>query len=45
MTICAPPRGTGLGSKLIEAMARALASKVEYDPSHNGVRAVLCGAL
>ena len=45
MTIGAPPRGTGLGSKLIEAMARALSSRVEYDSDHPGVRAVLCAAL
>lgn len=35
------PRGTGLGSKLIVAMARSLSSQLIYDPGHNGVRATL----
>ena len=35
------PRGTGLGSKLIVAMARSLSSRLVYDPSHGGVRATL----
>ncbi len=35
------PRGTGLGQRVIAAMARSLNSKVEYDPSHRGARAVL----
>ena len=34
-------RGTGLGQRVIAAMARSLNSKVEYDPSHRGARAVL----
>jgi two-component sensor histidine kinase len=37
----AAPRGTGLGSKLIAAMARSLSSELVYDPSHSGVRATL----
>lgn len=40
----APPQGTGLGSRLIVAMARALSSRVEYDRSYAGVRAVLSAA-
>lgn len=40
----APPQGTGLGSKLIVAMARALSSRVEYDHNHAGVRAFLSAA-
>jgi two-component sensor histidine kinase len=35
------PRGTGLGSKLIAAMAKSLAATVEYDTEHRGCRAVL----
>ncbi|WP_230482747.1 sensor histidine kinase [Sphingomonas sp. Leaf21] len=35
------PQGTGLGAKLIRAMAQSLQSAVEYDPTHSGVRAVL----
>ena len=35
------PRGTGLGSKLIKAMAKSLATSVDYDLSHSGVRASL----
>ncbi len=34
-------RGTGLGQRVIAAMARSLNSKVEYDPTHRGARAVL----
>ena len=37
----AVPRGTGLGTKLIRAMAQSLQSAVEYDHAHNGVRATL----
>ena len=37
----APARGTGLGQRVIAAMARSLNSRVEYDPSHRGARAVL----
>ncbi|TXC71944.1 response regulator [Sphingomonas ginsenosidivorax] len=37
----ATPRGTGLGTKLIRAMAQSLQSIVEYDATHTGVRATL----
>ena len=37
-------RGTGLGSKLISAMARTLKSSVKYDPAHRGVRATIRAA-
>lgn len=39
------PRGTGLGSKLVAAMARSLSSTIEYDRSHDGCRAVLVAPL
>jgi two-component sensor histidine kinase len=35
------PRGTGLGGKIISAMASSLRAVVEYDPSHAGARARL----
>jgi two-component sensor histidine kinase/CheY-like chemotaxis protein len=35
------PKGTGLGGKIISAMASGLRSIVEIDPSHQGVRARL----
>ncbi len=35
------PKGTGLGGKIVSAMARGLKSAVEFDPSHRGVRARL----
>lgn len=41
----AAPRGTGLGTKLIRAMAQSLSSIVEYDAGHSGVRAVMRAAL
>jgi two-component sensor histidine kinase/CheY-like chemotaxis protein len=41
----AVPRGTGLGTKLIRAMAQSLQSIVEYDTERTGVRAVLRAAL
>lgn len=39
------PKGTGLGTKLIGAMAKSLSSKVDYDGEHRGVRATLRAAL
>lgn len=41
----AAPRGTGLGTRLIRAMAQSLQSAVEYDPAHGGVRATLRAAV
>jgi two-component sensor histidine kinase len=35
------PQGTGLGAKLIRAMAKSLQTELEYDSAHRGVRAVL----
>lgn len=37
-------KGTGLGSKLISAMAATLKSTVDYDSGHAGVRATLLAA-
>lgn len=37
----AKPKGTGLGGKIVTAMASGLRSRVEYDPAHTGVRALL----
>jgi two-component sensor histidine kinase len=37
----AEPKGTGLGARLIKAMAKSLGSAVVYDPDHAGVRATL----
>lgn len=39
------PKGTGLGSKLVAAMARSLSSAIEFDPSHKGCKAVLVAPL
>ena len=41
----AEPQGTGLGSRLISAMAKALATKVDYMPAPRGVRATLEAAI
>jgi two-component sensor histidine kinase len=39
------PGGTGIGTKLIRAMAQSLQSIVEYDPVHRGTRATLKAGL
>jgi two-component sensor histidine kinase/CheY-like chemotaxis protein len=39
------PRGSGLGSRLVLAMAKSLASNLDYDPAHRGVRATLRAAI
>jgi two-component sensor histidine kinase len=39
------PRGTGIGTRLIAAMARSLSSAIEYDPRHRGCRAVLVASF
>lgn len=38
------PKGTGLGSKVINAMARSLQGELTYDRDHRGVRALLSAA-
>lgn len=38
-------KGTGLGGKIVSAMASGLGSALEYDPAHDGVRAVLVFSL
>ena len=37
----AGPRGTGLGQKVVAAMATSLATRVEFDTAHKGVRAAV----
>jgi two-component sensor histidine kinase len=37
----AAPSGTGLGTRVVAAMAKSLQAKLSYDPAHGGVRAVL----
>ena len=44
MAVDAAPRGTGLGRKLIRAMAQSLQAEVAYDRDHAGVRATLRAA-
>jgi two-component sensor histidine kinase len=39
------PKGTGVGAKLISAMAHSLSSKMTYDQAHSGCRAVLVAPL
>jgi two-component sensor histidine kinase len=41
----AEPQGTGLGTRLITAMAKALSAKVDYAPAPRGVRASLEAAI
>ena len=45
MKVGAAPRGTGLGAKLIRAMAQSLQAAIEYDSQHRGVRATLSAAM
>lgn len=45
MVADAAPRGTGVGTKLIRAMAQSLQTMVEYETERRGVRATLRGAL
>ena len=45
MVTDAAPRGTGVGTKLIRAMAQSLQTIVEYDTARTGVRATLRAAL
>ena len=45
MTAGTDPRGTGLGTRLIRAMAQSLQSVVEYDAGHRGCRAVLTAPI
>ncbi|WP_294393145.1 response regulator [uncultured Sphingomonas sp.] len=37
-------KGTGLGSKLVNAMARTLKATIDYDHTHTGVRATITAA-
>ena len=39
------PRGSGLGSRLVLAMAKSLAASFDYDPGHRGVRALVSAAI
>jgi two-component sensor histidine kinase len=41
----AAPKGTGVGTRLIKAMAQSLDSIVEYDRDHMGTRATLAAAV
>jgi len=45
MSAEATPKGTGLGTKLIRAMAQSLQTIVEYEPRPQGVRATLRAAV
>jgi two-component sensor histidine kinase len=40
----ATPKGTGLGTKVIRAMAKSLQAHLSYDPAHRGVKAILSAA-
>jgi two-component sensor histidine kinase/CheY-like chemotaxis protein len=40
----AKPKGTGLGTKVIRAMAKSLQAQLSYDVGHQGVRAILSAA-
>ena len=40
-----PAQGTGLGGRVIRAMADSMGAQIAYDPRHRGVRAVLTAPL
>lgn len=40
-----PVQGTGLGARVIRAMAESLGAQIAYDPNHRGVRATLTAPL
>ena len=44
MPASGPAKGTGLGTKLITAMAQTLKAKLDYEPAERGVRVVLLAA-
>nr|WP_294848129.1 response regulator [uncultured Sphingomonas sp.] len=39
------PKGSGLGSKLVVAMAKSLAATLDYDSGHRGVRALVRASI
>jgi two-component sensor histidine kinase len=39
------PKGSGLGTRIVKAMAANLKSEVHYDPAHTGTRAIIRFAL
>jgi two-component sensor histidine kinase len=41
----AAPRGTGIGARVVTAMARSLRGSIDYDEMHAGARVVLRAAL
>ena len=45
MAAAAAPTGTGIGTKLIGAMAASLGATLDYDAAHRGVRATLRAAI
>ena len=45
MVADAPAKGTGLGTRLVRAMAQSLQSAVNYDSSNGGLRATLVASL
>ena len=45
LTPGAAPKGTGIGTRVIRAMAQSLQSAIVYEPGHRGVRATLTAAL
>jgi len=45
MAAAVSPSGTGIGTKLIGAMAASLGASIDYDPAHAGVRATVRAAI
>lgn len=45
LTPGAAPKGTGIGTRVMRAMAQSLQSAIVYEPGHAGVRATLTAAI